>query len=64
VGAVVEVDEVGEVVDLDHSMGVSVRQLARTGSRVGLWLKICEWQFMHVFVGGCRVCRLVDRVWQ
>jgi len=27
-------------------------KLARTGSRNGAFEKICEWQFMHVFVGG------------
>ena len=27
-------------------------KLARTGSRNGLLEKICEWQFMQVFVGG------------
>ena len=29
-----------------------VRKLSRTGSRNGLFAKICEWQFMHVRVGG------------
>ena len=28
------------------------RKLARTGSRIGALVQICEWQFMHVFVGG------------
>jgi hypothetical protein len=35
-----------------HSIERSVRKLSRTGSRYGLWSQICEWQFMHVFVGG------------
>jgi hypothetical protein len=30
----------------------SVRKLCRSGSRYGLAEKICEWQFMHVLVGG------------
>jgi hypothetical protein len=27
-------------------------KLALTGSRMGAFVQICEWQFMHVFVGG------------
>ena len=33
-------------------MDSPVRKLARTGSSVGLVFQICEWQFMHVLVGG------------
>ena len=29
-----------------------MRKLSRTGSSVGLLIQICEWQFMHVLVGG------------
>ena len=29
-----------------------MRKLARTGSSIGLWFQICEWQFMQVLVGG------------
>ena len=35
-----------------HSIERSSLKLARTGSRKGESEKICEWQFMHVFVGG------------
>src|SRR5438045_9085717 len=35
-----------------HSSGVLSRKLARTGSRIGALVHICEWQFMHVLVGG------------
>src|SRR5207302_9307768 len=35
-----------------HCSARSVRKLSRTGSRNGLVEKICEWQFMQVFVGG------------
>ena len=35
-----------------HSIDSSVRQLARTGSSIGLSAQICEWQFMQVWVGG------------
>src|SRR6187431_3271200 len=31
---------------------LSSRRLARTGSRMGALVQICEWQFMHVLVGG------------
>ena len=48
----VEVDEVGQVVDRVHSIDLSVRKLARTGSSIGLSTQICEWQFMQVLVGG------------
>ena len=48
VDAVVEVDEVGQIVDAVHSIERPVRKLSRTGSRNGLLAKICEWQFMHV----------------
>jgi hypothetical protein len=50
---------------LTHSIDWPDRQLARTGSRVGLWLKIWEWQFMHVFVGGIpAVADVSTAVWQ
>ena len=53
VDAVVEVDEVGQVVDLDPlDRRRRVRKLARTGSSIGLSFQICEWQFMQVLVGG------------
>jgi hypothetical protein len=35
-----------------HWSGVLSRKLARTGSRIGAVFQICEWQFMHVLVGG------------
>ena len=35
-----------------HWSDVPVRKLSRTGARYGLLAKICEWQFMHVLVGG------------
>src|SRR3954465_13061265 len=35
-----------------HAIDLPVRKLSRTGSRNGLFAKICEWQFMQVFVGG------------
>ena len=35
-----------------HAIGWSVRKLSRTGSRNAASAKICEWQFMQVFVGG------------
>src|SRR5204863_9954975 len=35
-----------------HWSGVLSRKLARTGSRMGAVVQICEWQFMHVLVGG------------
>src|SRR6266540_5031877 len=35
-----------------HWIDVPVRKLSRIGSRNGLFAKICEWQFMQVFVGG------------
>ena len=42
-----------------------VRQLARTGSRVGLWVQICEWQFMQVWVGGKpALAEVSTEVWQ
>ena len=42
-----------------------MRQLARTGSSVGLWLKIWLWQFMHVLVGGMpALADLSTEVWQ
>ena len=52
VNAVVEVDEVGQIVDARPAIDLPVRKLARTGSSVGLVLQICEWQFMQVLVGG------------
>ena len=40
-------------------------KLARTGSRNGLSAKICEWQFMQVFVGGMPAKADVStEVWQ
>ena len=49
----VEVDEVRQIV---HARPLRcdrpVRKLSRTGSRNGLFAKICEWQFMQVLVGG------------
>ena len=48
-----------------HSSAVPSRQLARTGSSVGLSLKICEWQFMQVLVGGMpATADLSTLVWQ
>src|SRR4029078_4688460 len=35
-----------------HSSGGFSRKLARTGSRIGALVQICEWQFMQGFVGG------------
>src|SRR6476620_10413098 len=35
-----------------HAIDLPDRKLSRTGSRNGLVEKICEWQFMHVLVGG------------
>ena len=32
--------------------GLLSRKLARTGSRIGAFVQICEWQFMQVLVGG------------
>ena len=52
VDAVVEVDEVRQIVHLDPLDRRLVRKLARTGSSIGLSIQICEWQFMHVLVGG------------
>jgi hypothetical protein len=50
---------------LTQGIEAPVRHEARTGSRVGLWLKICEWQFMQVFVGGMpAVADLSTLVWQ
>src|SRR5579859_8034001 len=33
-------------------MDWSVRKLSRTGSSIWALVQICEWQFMHVLVGG------------
>ena len=33
-------------------MSCHVLKLARTGSRIGAFVQICEWQFMQVLVGG------------
>ena len=53
VDAVVEIHEIGQIVDPRSSVrGLSSRKLARTGSRIGAFVQICEWQFMHVLVGG------------
>jgi hypothetical protein len=48
----VEVDVVGQVVDLDPLERGLRREAPRTGSRNGLSRQICAWQFMQVFVGG------------
>jgi hypothetical protein len=48
-----------------HVIGLSSRKLARTGSRIGADCQICEWQFMHVFVGGIPANEDVStEVWQ
>src|SRR4029079_18031403 len=48
-----------------HSMDRPVLKLARTGSRYALVEKICEWQFMHVLVGGIPANEDVSTdVWQ
>ena len=48
-----------------HSIEVSLRKLARTGSSVGLLLQIWEWQFMQVLVGGMpAVADTSTEVWQ
>ena len=52
VNAVIEIDKVGQIVHPRPLIDWPVRKLARTGSSVGLVLQICEWQFMHVLVGG------------
>ena len=57
--ALVHVDAVVEVHEIradrrraSSERGLSSRKLARTGSRIGAFVQICEWQFMHVLVGG------------
>src|SRR4029077_10091622 len=46
-------------------MDCPLRKLARTGSRVGLWFQIWEWQFMQVLVGGMpAVADVSTVVWQ
>ncbi len=48
-----------------HSIDWPERKLARTGSRVGLWFQIWEWQFMQVLVGGMpATADLSTEVWQ
>ena len=50
---VVEINEVGQ--DRGPSSmtsGLFSARLVRTGSSIGLLAQICEWQVMHVCVGG------------
>ena len=49
---VVEINVIGQVINLGPLDRLFVRKLSRTGSSVGLLIQICEWQFMQVFVGG------------
>ena len=66
VDRVVEVDEVGQVVDpVPARSARSSRRLSRTGSSIGLSVQICEWQVMHVSVGGMPANgRVSTDVWQ
>ena len=48
-----------------QGMPLSCRRLARTGSSIGAFFQICEWQLMQVYVGG--IPALADtstEVWQ
>src|SRR5713101_11800 len=48
-----------------HSNDFPDRRLARTGSRISAVFQICEWQLMHVSVGGTPANAEVSTdVWQ
>ena len=47
-----EVDEVGQVVHPRPRQRLVLGQARATGSSIGLVPQICEWQVMHVWVGG------------
>ena len=52
VDRVVEVDVVGQVVDLPQTSGLFSARLWRTGANRSALVQICEWQVMQVQVGG------------
>ena len=44
---------------------MSSRRLARTGSSIGAFFQICEWQLMQVYVGGIpALYETSTEVWQ